>query len=56
MLLMALIGNALDTPWTQENVGLEIFAFEVGLQRWLLRVQAYTWLLTTDRYPPFGLR
>ena len=33
-----------------------IFAFQVGVLRWLLRVQAYTWLLITDRYPPFRLR
>ena len=33
-----------------------IFAFEVGLLRWGLRGQAYMWLLTTDRYPPFRLR
>ncbi len=32
-----------------------IFAFQVGVLR-LLRVQAYTWLLITDRYPPFRLR
>ena len=30
-----------------------IFGFMVGLNRWGLRVAAYMWLLTTDRYPPF---
>ena len=33
-----------------------IFNFMVGLNRWGLRVVAYVWLLTTDRYPPFSLR
>lgn len=32
-----------------------IFDFVEGLQRWGLRVQAYSVLLTTDRYPPFSL-
>ena len=32
-----------------------IFGFLVGVFRWLLRVQAYMLLLTTDRYPPFSL-
>jgi Domain of unknown function (DUF4389) len=30
------------------------FNFVVGVMRWGLRVQAYAWLLTTDRYPPFS--
>lgn len=32
-----------------------IFGFLVGVFRWALRVHAYVFLLTTDRYPPFSL-
>jgi hypothetical protein len=32
-----------------------LFRFVVGVFRWWLRVGAYAFLLTTDRYPPFGL-
>ena len=32
------------------------FDFVVGIMRWWLRVMAYAFLLTTDRYPPFTLR
>lgn len=32
-----------------------LFRFVVGVMRWGLRVQAYAFLLLTDRYPPFSL-
>lgn len=32
-----------------------IHNYIVGVNRWSLRVQAYAFLLTTDKYPPFSL-
>lgn len=33
-----------------------LFDYMVGVGRWGLRVQAYAFLLVTDRYPPFSLK
>jgi hypothetical protein len=34
---------------------LGLFNFVVGIMRWFIRVEAYAFLLVTDRYPPFRL-
>jgi hypothetical protein len=33
-----------------------LFDYVVGVGRWILRVNAYAFLLVTDKYPPFSLR
>jgi hypothetical protein len=33
----------------------DLFDFVLGVGRWCVRVSAYAFLLTTDRYPPFSL-
>ncbi len=35
------------------NYPKSLFSFVVDVERWGLRVMAYAFLLTTDRYPPF---
>jgi hypothetical protein len=33
----------------------ELFDYVVGVLRWAMRVNAYAFLMLTDRYPPFSL-
>jgi len=37
-----------------ENYPKGLFSLVVGFLRWSLRVATYAFLLTTDKYPPFG--
>ena len=37
------------------NYPKSMFDFVAGALRWILRVNAYAILLTTDEYPPFNL-
>ena len=38
------------------DIRLRLFSFVLGVNRWILRVWAYMWLLITDLHPPFSLR
>jgi len=58
LLVVAAIG-AVVVAWFAilftERYPKGIFDFVVGVSRWMLRVQAYAFLLVTDRYPPFSM-